>query len=114
MWAYIHQQNKQDIILGSFYCPPGSSVSVLEELQISVSTGVGTGEAGCWRIPCKFWYSIFIMNNHKIDHVIVFKMATQKRIDNYVSKLAFEVASSVILIDSSENDEETLLKIVRF
>ena len=37
VWAHIHQQNKQDIILGSFYCPPGSSISVLEELQISVS-----------------------------------------------------------------------------
>ena len=37
VWAHIHQQNKQDIILGLFYCPPDSSVAVLEELQISVS-----------------------------------------------------------------------------
>ena len=41
-------------------------------------------------------------------------MATQKRIDNYVSKQvskpAFEVASSVILIDSSENDEEDVIE----
>ena len=37
VWAHIHQQNKQDKILGLFYCPPGSSVLVLEELIISVS-----------------------------------------------------------------------------
>ena len=37
-------------------------------------------------------------------------MATQKRIDDYVSKLALKVASSVILIDSSENDEEDVIE----
>jgi len=37
VWAHIHQKSKQDVILGSFYCPPGSSISVLEELQASVS-----------------------------------------------------------------------------
>ena len=37
VWAHIHQKSKQDVILGSFYCPPGSSISVLEELQTSVS-----------------------------------------------------------------------------
>ena len=49
-------------------------------------------------------------NHHNIDHVIVFKMATQKRIDDYVSKPALKVVSSVILIDSSENDEEDIIE----
>ena len=37
-------------------------------------------------------------------------MVIQKWIDDYVSKPAFEVASSVILIDSSENDEEDVIE----
>ena len=34
LWVHIH--SKQDIIVGSFYQPPGSSISVLKELEISI------------------------------------------------------------------------------
>ena len=54
-------------------------------------------------------------NRHNIDHMIIIKMVIQKWIDDYVSKPTFKVASSVILIDSSERMmKKTLLKIVRF
>ena len=84
--------------------------------SVIACAGVGTGEApGAGAPPVNSGIQFFIMiNHHIIDHMIVFKMATQKRIDNYVSKRvskpAFEVASSVILIDSSENDEEDVIE----
>ena len=37
IWVHIHKQNKQSIILGSVYFPPNSPITVLEELQVTIS-----------------------------------------------------------------------------
>jgi len=36
LWVHLHATNKQNIILGSFYCPQNPSASVFEELQTSL------------------------------------------------------------------------------
>ena len=33
IWVHIHIKNKQNIIVGSVYCPPNSPVTVLDELE---------------------------------------------------------------------------------
>ena len=37
IWIHIHEQYKQSIILGSVYFPPNSPITVLEELQVTIS-----------------------------------------------------------------------------
>ena len=37
IWVHIHKQYKQSIILGSVYFPPNSTVTVLDELQDTIS-----------------------------------------------------------------------------
>ena len=59
-------------------------------------------------------------NRHSVDHVIKFKMASQKRISDYfstsVSKPTFErVSNAIYLVDSSDgiDEEEDATEILR-
>ena len=36
IWVKLHTNNKKDLIFGSFYCPPNSPASVLDELYTSI------------------------------------------------------------------------------
>ena len=36
IWVKLHINNSKDIILGSFYCPPNSTTSTLDELHVSI------------------------------------------------------------------------------
>ena len=37
VWVWIHSQNHCSMILGSFYCPPQSPVSVWDDLALCIS-----------------------------------------------------------------------------
>ena len=37
VWVRLHLRNKNDLIVGSFYCPPNSSPTVLDNLSSSIA-----------------------------------------------------------------------------
>jgi len=37
IWVHIHISNKHSIIIGSVYCPPNSSITVLDELETTIN-----------------------------------------------------------------------------
>ena len=37
IWIHVHVKNQPNIIVGSFYCPPSSSTSILDELGNTIS-----------------------------------------------------------------------------
>ena len=37
IWIHVHVKNQPNIIVGSFYCPPSSSPSILDELENTIS-----------------------------------------------------------------------------
>ena len=38
VWAHVHLDKNNDFIVGSFYCPPHSSDTILDNLQSSIDT----------------------------------------------------------------------------
>ena len=74
VWAYIHLDKNNDFIVGSFYCPPHSSDTILDDLQSSIDTIkqkyshtqiILGGDSNC---PGIYWENSTLINSYVSCH----------------------------------------------